>query len=181
MTSDKEILQIVSGLELEIFGDTPVKHNSYISKSSKDDESTVNLEIQKLLAKCVITKCEHETGEYISPVYKTKTRWFMWTRTTTEKLGGSCGLVVQLKNVNKDMRHVNFKTERLRSVLSIYTQGCYLALLDLRDAYYSVPIHPDHTKFLKFIWENQLHMFIVLLNSLCYKINETTHSYFKIR
>ena len=77
LTSDKEILQIVSGLELEIFGDTPVKHNSYISKSSKDDESTVNLEIQKLLAKCVITKCEHETGEYISPVYKTKTRWFM--------------------------------------------------------------------------------------------------------
>ena len=169
MTSDKEILQIVSGLELEIFGDTPVKHNSYISKSSKDDESSVNLEIQKLLAKCVITKCEHETGEYISPVF------------IRQKLGVSCGLVLQLKNVNKDMRHVNFKTERLQSVLSIYTQGCYLALLDLRDAYYPVPIHPDHTKFLKFIWENQLHMFIVLLNSLCYKINETTHSYFKIR
>ena len=169
MTSDKEILQIVPGLELEIFGDPPVKHNSYISKSSKDDESTINLEIQKLLAKCVITKCEHETGEYISPMF------------IRQKLGGSCGLVLQLKNVNKDMQHVNFKTERLQLVLSIYTQECYLALLDLRDAFYSVSIHPGHIKFLKFSWENQLYMFIVLLNSLCYKINETTHSYFKIQ
>ena len=169
MTSDKEILQIVSSLELEIFGDPPVKHNSYISKSSKDDESTVNLEIQKLLAKYVITKCEHETGEYISPMF------------IRQKPGGSCGLLLHLKNVNKDMQHINFKTERLQSVLSIITQGCYLALLDLEDAYYSVPIHPDYTKFLKFIWENQLYMFIVLLNSPCYKINETTHSYFKIR
>ena len=57
--------------------------------------------------------------------------------------------------------------ETLRLVLSLITPGCYLASLNLKDAYYSVPIHPDHTKFLKFIWKNQLCKFLVLPNSLC--------------
>ena len=34
------------------------------------------------------------------------------------------------------------------------------------DAYYSVSIHPDHTKFLKFIWKNNLYKFLALLNGL---------------
>ena len=55
MNNDKEILQIVLGLKLELLDDTPVKHN-YIPQLSKEDESATDLEIQKLLAKGVITK-----------------------------------------------------------------------------------------------------------------------------
>ena len=68
MNNDKEVLQIVLGLKLELLNDTPVKHNSYIPQLSKEDESATDLEIQKLLAKGVITKFEHKTGEYISPI-----------------------------------------------------------------------------------------------------------------
>ena len=57
--------------------------------------------------------------------------------------------------------------ETLQLVLSLVTQGCYLALLDLKDVYYFVPIHPDHNKFLKFIWKNQLYKLLVLPNGLC--------------
>ena len=69
MTSDREILQTVLGLKLEFLDDPPVKYNSYIPQFSKEDESSIDLEIQKLLAKGVIIKCEHETGEYISPIF----------------------------------------------------------------------------------------------------------------
>ena len=58
--------------------------------------------------------------------------------------------------------------ETLHAVLSFITPRCYLASLDLKHANYSVPIHPDHTKFLKFIWKNQLYKFSVLPNGLCY-------------
>ena len=57
--------------------------------------------------------------------------------------------------------------ETLQSVLSLITPRCYLASLDLKDAYYSVPVHPDHTKFLKSIWKNQLHKTLVFPNGLC--------------
>ena len=65
MTSAKEIRQTVLALKLEFLGDPPVQYD-YIPQFSKEDESAIDLEIQKLLAKVVITKCEHETGEYIS-------------------------------------------------------------------------------------------------------------------
>ena len=41
----------MSGLKLEFLGDPPVKHNSYIPQFSKEDESAIDLEIKKLLAK----------------------------------------------------------------------------------------------------------------------------------
>ena len=67
-TSDKEILQTVSGFKLELLGDPPVKHNSCIPQFLKEDESAVDLEIKKLSAKGVIAKFEHETVEYISQI-----------------------------------------------------------------------------------------------------------------
>ena len=68
--------------------------------------------------------------------------------------------------------HTNIlKQKRLQSVLSLITTECYLASLDLKDAYYSVPIHPDHTSTSKWpmLWPKKI-----------YKTYETTYSYFKI-
>ena len=90
----------------------------------------------------------------LTNIYKTKTRWLMQTNTKSEK-------------PKWDIPYIHFKMETLQSVLSPITPGCYLASLDLKDAYYSVPIHPDYTKFLKFIWKNQLYKFLVLPNCLC--------------
>ena len=158
MTSNKQILQTVFALKLEFLGDPLIKHNSYITQFSKEDESTVDLEIKRLSAKGVLTKCEHETGEYISPIF------------IRQKLDGSCRLkwlMLNLQNLNEDMPYIYFKMETLQSVLSLITPGSYLASLDLKDAFYSVPIHPDYTKFLKFIWKNQLYRFLLLSNDLC--------------
>ena len=66
---DKEILRTMLGLKLDFLGESSVKDNSYIPQFSKEDESAINLEIQKLLAKSVTTNCEHEIGKYISPIF----------------------------------------------------------------------------------------------------------------
>ena len=41
-----------------------------------------------------------------------------------------------------------------------------MASLDLKDAYYSVPIHQSHQKFLKFSWRGKLFQFTCLPNGL---------------
>ena len=41
-----------------------------------------------------------------------------------------------------------------------------MASLDLRDAYYSVPIHEQYQKFLKFVWRKKLYQFTCLPNGL---------------
>ena len=55
------------------------------------------------------------------------------------------------------MPYVYFKMENLSSVSNFITPGSYLASIDLKDAYYSVPIHTDYTKHLKFFWKGQLY------------------------
>ena len=41
-----------------------------------------------------------------------------------------------------------------------------MASVDLKDAYYSLPIHTSHQKYLKFVWMGQLYQFTVLPNGL---------------
>ena len=44
--------------------------------------------------------------------------------------------------------------------------GAFAGSLDLKDAYYSVPIYADHTKYLKFSFNNKLYKFVALPNGL---------------
>ena len=110
------------GLKLKFLVDPPEKSNSYIPQFSKEDESAINLEIQKLLTKGFITKCEHCTGEYISSTF------------TKQKADGPCRLILNLKTLIEGIPYIHFKMETLQSVLSLITPGCYMALPDLKDA-----------------------------------------------
>ena len=68
LNSDKEILQTVFGLKLEFLS----THQQNITPkflNSKEDESAIDLETQKILAKGIIIKCDCETGEYIWPIF----------------------------------------------------------------------------------------------------------------
>ena len=38
-----------------------------------------------------------------------------------------------------------------------------MAIIDMEDAYRSVPIHPDYTKYLKFTISEELYEYLVLL------------------
>ncbi|XP_068749421.1 uncharacterized protein [Montipora capricornis] len=46
------------------------------------------------------------------------------------------------------------------------TTNCYMASIDLKDAYFSVPIAKSHQKFLKFEWNNVLYKFTCFPNGL---------------
>ena len=46
------------------------------------------------------------------------------------------------------------------------TKNCFMASIDLQDAYYSVNIDPDFRKYLRFKWDNTLYEYTCLLNGL---------------
>ena len=54
--------------------------------------------------------------------------------------------------------------DTLKSVLDLVTPGVYMAKLDIKDAYYSVPIRKEDQKLLKFMSEGELFKFLVLPN-----------------
>lgn len=46
--------------------------------------------------------------------------------------------------------------EPAQTALQLVTDNCYFAAIDLRDAYYSIPIHADYQKYPKFRWRGVL-------------------------
>jgi len=54
--------------------------------------------------------------------------------------------------------------QTLTSILCLIEQNMYLAKLDIKDAYYSIPIHKDSQKLLKFKHDGEIYVFTVLPN-----------------
>ena len=147
ITSDAFIIDIVkSGLKLH-FTDEPAQkicHNILITKAEKQ---IISDKIRKLLQKEIIYPCMREEGNFMSSIF------------SPEKRDGSYRMILNLKQLNKHNEYEDFKMESLQSVLNIIRPNCWMASVDLKDAFYTVPIHTDHQRFLKFKWQEQCYAF----------------------
>eukprot|EP00794_Sanderia_malayensis_P010704 gene10704-11849_t len=56
--------------------------------------------------------------------------------------------------------------ETIHSILNLVTPHCWMASIDLKDAYYSVKIHESYQKYLKFKFEGQLFQYTTYANGL---------------
>ena len=56
--------------------------------------------------------------------------------------------------------------DSINTITKLVTKNCYMASLDLKDAYYSIPIESSDRKFLCFIWRGETYQFTCLPNGL---------------
>lgn len=155
ITRDPFIRNIVSGYTIE-FSDTPFQ--PYVpaeTKFSATEVAIVRSELTKLLDKKVIVQCTHDHGEFISPIFLRE-----------KKDRSSWRVILNLKGLNKFVEDQHFKMETLETVFKLMKPGAFAGSLDLKDAYYSVPIHDSHTKYLKFSFGGKLYKFVALPNGL---------------
>ena len=75
-------------------------------------------------------------------------------------------MILNLKRFNQYVAYHHFKMDTLDTVIKLMKPGCYMASIDLRDAYYTVAIHPDHQKYLKFVANGVLYQYTCLPNGL---------------
>ncbi|XP_053970336.1 uncharacterized protein LOC128872056 isoform X1 [Hylaeus volcanicus] len=57
--------------------------------------------------------------------------------------------------------------EDIKSVKHLISMGCFMCFVDLKDAYYLVPIHKSFKKFLRFKFQGQMFQFTCLPFGLC--------------
>lgn len=140
-TKDSYILDIVSkGLELELT-EIPFQ-NVYNNHSlSNDEKDVLSQEISKLRAKKVIIPSRPEAGQFISSVFP------------RDKKNGNKRMILNLKKFNKFVDYKHFKMESITHVLNLIQPNVYMASIDLKDAFFSVPIFEDHQKYLKFYFQ----------------------------
>ena len=154
LTSDPEILETVSGQNIE-FDILPSQIKPLMQTTLSDLQTeSVDVESLQLLKKGVIQPCKHEAGEFISPIF------------TRLKKDGTYRMILNLKSFNAHVTHYHFKMDNIWSAIRLMKPGCYMASIDLKDAYYSVPISTNHQKFLKFEWKGNLYQFVCFPNGL---------------
>lgn len=154
LTSDKNILNTITGYKIDFMSPPEQTIAPKQSKLNAIEEQALDALIKELLDKQVIRECKHERGEFISPVF------------LRPKKNGKYRLILNLKKLNKNILPIHFKMDTIHSCMNLMKRNCFMASLDLTDAYYSVSIHQESQKYLKFQVKEQLFKYITLPNGL---------------
>ena len=139
ITDDPEVLDWVELCHLEfIYGVPPVQETDYKVIQFNDAEAAIiESEIVQLLNKRVIVESPHSQGEFASSIFL-----------RLKKNGVDYSMILNLKELNKFIVYRHFTMDSLKTVTDLMTQGCYMASVDIKDAYYTVSIATEHQKIL---------------------------------
>ena len=69
---------------------------------------------------------------------------------TRPKKDGTYRIILNLKSFNKCIPYQHFKMDTLKTVLNLIEKDCFLASLDLKYAYYSVPVTRNDRKYQRY-------------------------------
>ena len=141
ITSDFHILDIVkNGLKLDFIGNIP-SCPPYEYGRNENESMIINEEIAKLLKKGVIAHTDIKPNDFFSSVF------------TRPKKDGSKRMILNLKNLNEFILSPHFKMDSIYTVINMIKPNVWMASVDLKDAYFSVPINEKHQNFFKFMWK----------------------------
>ena len=111
-------------------------------------------EIKGLLEKCVLRPVKEAEQGYVSSII------------LREKKNNYQSLILNLKTFNKHLTHRHFKLDNLNPALGMVSKICYMASIDLTDAYYSVPVAAVDQKYLILQFEGIRYKYVFLPNGL---------------
>lgn len=117
---------------------------------SQRETQQISTEIKHLLHIGAVNRCNPLPDQFISRIF------------LTDKRGGKKRFIINLKKLNIHVNAPHFKMEDARTAMRLIQQGCYGATIDLKEAYYILPIHADHRKFLRFFFEGEIYEFTCL-------------------
>ena len=83
-----------------------------------------------------------------------------------KKAQGKWRPIVNMKWLNNFLLKIKFKMTKLSDVRKWLQPGFYCASIDLKDAYYSVGLHPSAWRYIRFRWRNILYEYKTLMFGL---------------
>ena len=107
-----------------------------------------------MLGKGVLEETDPTYGQYVSTIFLRK------------KKNGSYTLILNLRGLNASIEYQHFKMESLTCAIQLMKKNCYMAFINLTDAYYTLPVAVEHRKYLGFFWRNRLFQYTYLPNGL---------------
>ena len=164
LTNNKFVLGVVKGIKLK-FTDVPWQAGPLpeINLSDKD-KALVDKEVGELLQKGAVVKVDPIPGQFVSNFF------------LVAKKSSGMRPVINLKKLNKFSAREHFKMEHILTILPLLHEGCFMTSLDLKDAYFSIPMSDSDRKYLRFLWRDVLYEF----QCLCFGLSPAPFYFTKV-
>jgi len=163
ITNNKFVLGLVRGINLQ-FLTTPRQAEPAKEISMSQHEMTlVDMEVSEMIRKGAILAVDPVAGQFVSNIF------------LTPKKSGGMRPVINLKQLNNFLEPVHFKMEHLLTILPLLEQGSLMTSLDLKDAYFSLPMAKSVRKYLRFSWRGRLYEF----QCLCFGLSPAPYFFYK--
>ena len=156
LTSDHTILTAVSGYKIDFLIRPTQIRVPRPFKCSIMEASNITSQITIFLEKGITIESSHEPDQFVSTVF------------LREKKDGTFRMILNLKELNRWVTYDHFKMDSILTCIQLIKPYCYMCSIDIKDAYYSISIHSDHQKHLKFSWGNKLYQFTSLAQGFAY-------------
>ena len=150
ITIDPEILDMVVGYKLELTS-PPVQHwvKGPLHFSLTESWKIVG-KILDLLLKGALTKATPDSDQFLSNLF------------LVPKWDGDSRLVINIKDINTYLQYNHFKMEGIHLMCDLMRPNDWLSKIDLKDAYFVIPIWENHKKYFRFRWTDSSLQFTCL-------------------
>ena len=138
------ILGYASGYKIE-FDNLPIQNDLPSEyRLNSHQKSVLQVQIDQLLERGVICEVDLDDDIFVSNIFG------------RDKPNGDVRMIIDLSEVNEFVSKSRFKMDHLNVALDLLDEEMFLSSIDLKDAYYSVPIWEPHRKYLSFLWKGSM-------------------------
>ena len=133
------------------FSQTPFQYSPpQLSRVNQEERLQINLEIKEMFKKGAIQQVKSEPGEFLSKLF------------LVNKKNGGHPPVINLKFLNGIIPYQHFKMEWMHLIKDPLQEHDFLIKIDLKDAYFGIPLDKSSRKYIRFQWEGNLYEFLCL-------------------
>ena len=152
VTQDHWVLKAIQGVEIDFFSQPHQIVKPRPPYLSEVEMGLVKKEIEEMMSKGAVQRLHPKEAQsgFFSNIF------------LVPKKDGRMRPVINLKALNQYVQPQHFKMEGMQNLRDLLRQNDWMTKLDLKDAYFTIPIHSNHRQHLRFSVEEQSFQFTCL-------------------